>query len=89
MTEAEIIELIYMNIEAIASNVMNITTIFFAYVICAFLVGKKLNRSWSALVSACYTIFLIAPFSGSIKSFRRSGAIFIRSGTNGMANRLG
>lgn len=69
MTEFEILKLadIYLTRMAVAS--MDITTVFFAYVVCAFLAGSKIRRLLAVGVSVMYSLFLLGPtavlFTGS------------------------
>lgn len=62
MTEFELISLVNIASENIGIAAMNIATIFFAYIACSYLVGKKLTTMLSIAISISYTFFIIGPF---------------------------
>ena len=72
MGESEVVELIYINMDAIGVNVMNIAAIVFAYLVCAYLVGKELARNLAIGVSFCFTLFIAPVLVGC---FNRYGHI--------------
>lgn len=60
MTEAEIAELIFTTGSIVLDSTMNISTIFFAYVICAHLVGRNLSREIAVSITVVYSMFLVS-----------------------------
>jgi hypothetical protein len=76
LTEFEILKLadIYLTRMAVAS--MDITTVFFAYVVCAFLAGSKLSRFLAVGVSVMYSLFLMGPTAVLFTSSRYLAATY-------------
>ena len=69
MEESEVVELIYINMDAVGVNVMNIAAIVFAYLVCAYLVGKELTRNLAIGISFCFTIFIAPVLVGCFSRF--------------------
>ncbi len=69
MEESEVVELIYINMDAIGVYVMNITAIVFAYLVCVYLAGKDLSRSLPIGVSFCFTLYIAPVIVGSFNRY--------------------
>ena len=64
VTEFELIEAFSFTQAALREGAMDITTAFFAYVVCAYLAGAKLTRMVACSVSIIYSLFLLGPLIG-------------------------
>ena len=69
MSEAEFIELIEMGFNDAAFHAMNYVSILFAFLIMAYLVGRRLSKFQVWSVSILYSIFIILPAFGTIRTF--------------------
>ena len=71
MGEFEIFEALMMSIELSVVASMNFLAIAAAYLIAAYVAGKKLPRGVAVGTSLIYTMFLVPPFTGMAGNLRR------------------
>jgi hypothetical protein len=58
MTEYEFLDFVTSSVDVITQNGFNFISIFFAYLVCAYLVGSKLSRVQAIALTIAYTIYL-------------------------------
>jgi hypothetical protein len=75
MGEFEIFEALMMSMELSVLASMNFLAIAAAYLIAAYVAGKKLPRVVAVGTSLIYTMFLVPPFNGMIGNLRRVHAL--------------
>jgi uncharacterized membrane protein YecN with MAPEG domain len=63
MTEFEALELIDILQSRVASSSMDCITVFFAYVVCVYLVGKKLVPKMAIGISVLFSCFMLGPMT--------------------------
>jgi hypothetical protein len=63
MSEAEVLELIDILFGRVGSSSMDCITVFFAYVVCVYLVGKKLVPKLAIGVSVLFSYFMLGPMT--------------------------
>jgi hypothetical protein len=63
MSEFEYIDAYQNGIELIAMAAMDFSTLFFAYVVAAYLVGKSIRKPIAIAMSTIYSFFLLGPFA--------------------------
>ena len=68
MTELEFYELSSVLRSETGSHAMNFFTIWSGYMIAVYLVGEKLSRAFSILISILYTLFIIPPAAALFNS---------------------
>ncbi len=78
MTEFEALELIDILLGRIASSSMDCITVFFAYVVCAYLVGNKLISKLAIAVSILFSFFMVGPMIALAISAYNVSALAIR-----------
>ena len=79
MSEFELFQVMDMQQNRVASNVMNFITLVFAYAVAAFLVGRILSRLIAIALTLVYSMALIGPFLGTFVAARglaNTGEIF-------------
>ena len=64
MSEAETLEILYAQQQAAATAGMDALSIFFAYVVCAYLVGGQLSKTIAVGVTVLYSVFIVSPLLG-------------------------
>lgn len=63
MTEFEALELIDILQSRVASSSMDCITVFFAYVVCVYLVGKTLVPKLAIGISVLFSCFMLGPMT--------------------------
>lgn len=58
MTRYEYLDFVTSSIALISENGFNFISVFFAYVVCAYLVGRTISRAQAVAISAAYTLYL-------------------------------
>ena len=74
MTEFEYIEAAMTQVNYMSWAAMDVVTVFFAYCVAAYLVGKQLKALVAVTATVIYTLFLLNPLIGmltAVTSYRR------------------
>ena len=58
MTEYEFLDFVTNSVDVITQNGFNFISVFFTYLVCAYLIGSKLKRIQAIALTIAYTIYL-------------------------------
>ncbi len=78
MTEFETLELFDILLNRVASSSMDCITVFFAYAVCVYLVGKNLVPKLAIAVSILFSLFMSGPMTSIAVNAYNISAVAIR-----------
>lgn len=71
MTEYEYLDFVTNSISLITDNGFNFISVFFAYVVCSYLVGSHITRVQAVAISSAYTLYLATVVMTSVTTLGR------------------
>ena len=88
MTEYEYIDTVNSSVDVMSGMIFDFTSVFFAFVICVYIVGSKISKVQAVAISLAYTVFLFFNVVGVYQTLHRLLGVAENYGDVSMTARL-